>query len=318
VTRPFRFGVTLQPVSGGRAAWLDAVRSAEQCGFGVVTVMDHFRSGGIWSSLTAAHDAAPSLRLGTLVLNSDLAHPMLVAREAITADILTNGKIELGVGAGWDREDYRVIGKARPPVSVRIERLAEALTILSQACRRERPVFSGSHYAAEAPVDWPAPKQERIPLLIGGGGKQVLELAAARGDIVSISRNLQQGMQGSWRQTAIGRDGGPDRMDERLSWIRAAAGARFEELELQAIVGSLVLTDDRISAAGKAGAGYGLSATEVLDSPHFLIGTVEQTAADLERRRERWGISYWTLSSGNVEGGNNMQDFARLILRLAG
>jgi carbohydrate-selective porin OprB len=83
-------------------------------------------------------------------------------------------------------------------------------------------------------------------------------------------------------------------------------------------VGRLVLTDDRISAAGKAGAGYGLSATEVLDSPHFLIGTVEQTAADLERRRERWGISYWTLSSGNVEGGNNMQDFARLIRRLAG
>ena len=84
VTRPFRFGVTLQPVSGGRAAWLEVVKDAEQCGFSTVTVMDHFRSGGIWSALTAAHDAASSLRLGTLVLNSDLCHPLLIAREAIT------------------------------------------------------------------------------------------------------------------------------------------------------------------------------------------------------------------------------------------
>lgn len=318
MTRPFRFGVTLQPVVGGRAAWADAVKVAEQSGFSCVTVMDHFRSGGVWSALVAAHEAAPGLRLGTLVLNNDLSHPLMVAREAITADVLTGGAIELGVGAGWDLEDYRAVGAVRQPGSDRVDRLGEAIEILRQACAGRSPRLHGTHYTVEGPDSWPTPAQPRIPLLVGGGGKRVLELAARTADIVGISRNLQRGMAGSWRRSAVGPDGGQDRMDERIGWVREAAGTRFPELELHAIVGRAIITRDRFGEADSAGRSLGLTGGEVLASPHFLVGAVAELVEDLESRRERWGISYWTLSSGNVVGGNDMKMFASVIARLRG
>ena len=144
----------------------------------------------------------------------------------------------------------------------------------------------------------------------------MLELAGAHADIVSISRNMQRGPAGSWRRSGVGYDGGPDRMDQRIDWVRAAAGERFAGLELQAIVGKAVVTNDRHAAAATAGASLGLTADEVLASPHFLVGTVEEMADDLERRRQRWGISYWTLSVGSVSGIAAVNEFAQVIGRL--
>jgi probable F420-dependent oxidoreductase len=316
MTRPFRFGVTLLPLVPDRRTWADAARAAEQAGFSVVTVMDHFRSGGVWAALVAAHEAAPSLRVGTLVLNNDLAHPLMLAREAVTTDVLTDGSLELGIGAGWDLEDYRAVGRERAAAAVRIDRLAEAIAILAEACAGISPQHRGVHYVAEGPADWLKPAQTRIPLLVGGGGKSVLELAGAHADIVSISRNMQQGPAGSWRRSGIGHDGGPDRMEQRLQWVREAAGERFARLELQAIVGKAIVTTDRETAAAAVGGPLGLTAEEVLASPHFLVGTVEEMADDLEHRRQRWGISYWTLSVGNVTGIAAVQEFARVIARL--
>jgi probable F420-dependent oxidoreductase len=316
MTRPFRFGVTLLPLVPDRRTWVDAVRAAEQAGFSAITVMDHFRSGGIWAALVAAHEAAPSLRVGTLVLNNELSHPLILAREAITTDVLTDGSLELGIGAGWDLEDYQAVGRERAPADVRIERLAESLVILREACAGISPRHRGAHYVAEGPPDWPKPAQERIPLLVGGGGKRVLELAGAHADIVSISRNMQRGPAGSWRRSSLGPDGGPDRMDRRIHWVRTAAGERFADLELQAIVGKAVVTKDRDGAAHALGEPLGLTAEEVRSSPHFLIGTVEEMADDLERRRERWGISYWTLSVGSASGISALQTFEQVIARL--
>ncbi|HZO97275.1 MAG TPA: TIGR03621 family F420-dependent LLM class oxidoreductase [Gaiellaceae bacterium] len=317
MTRAFRFGVTLQPIFGGRSVWSDAVKLAEDCGFSTVTVMDHFSSGGIWSALMAAHNAAPSLRLGTLVVNNELRHPLLLAREAIATDVLTGGRFELGIGAGWDLDDFRAVGMSRRPVPERLERLAEALEILSQACAGERPLFRGRHFSVDAPENWPRPQQAPIPLLVGGGGKRVLELAATVADTISISRNMQRGPAGSWRRTATGFDGGAARVEERLDWIRAAAGERFSQLELHAIVNRVIVTRNPSSAAAAAGRALGLSVEDVLESPHFLVGTVEQVADTLEQRRERWGISYWTLSSGNSPGGNSMRDFGEVIARIS-
>ena len=145
------------------------------------------------------------------------------------------------------------MGRTRAAASARIERLAESVTILRQACAGERPDFSGFHYTVDGPEAWPSPSQTRIPILVGGGGKGCLELAAANADIVSISRNLQQGMRGSWQRNDVGRDGGPKRMDERLSWIRNAAGDRFDSLELHAIIGRAAICTDRITTAEKIG-----------------------------------------------------------------
>lgn len=318
VERPFRFGATLLPVETATREWRDSVRVAEQAGFSVVTVMDHFRSGGIWAALAAANHAAPSLRIGTLVLNNDLWHPLLLAREAITTDLLSDGKLELGLGAGWDLEDYGAMRLERAPASVRIERLTEALAILRQACAGQSPTFHGAHYSVDAIDDWPRPRQPRIPLLVGGGGKGVLALAATAADIVSISRNLQRGMAASWRPGPGEPGGSSDGITERVRWIRESAGDRFGELELHCVVSKALVTGDRLTVAAAIGRPLGLEGEQVLASPHFLIGTVEEIAEDLEQRRDRWGISYWTLSSANTSGGNDMQQFAPVIERLRG
>jgi probable F420-dependent oxidoreductase len=309
--RPFRFGVTLYPVSTGTPGWVDAVRQAEEDGFDVVTVMDHFHSGGIWSALVSAHHAAPSLRVGTVVVNTDFWHPALLAREAITADELTGGRLELGLGAGWDLEDYRTLGWERRPAGERIERLAETLEILGQAFAGTPIEFSGKHFTVKAAGPWPRPRQERIPILVGGGGRGILGLAGRKASIVSISRNFQHGAPASWREPD-GTDPGADPTSARVGWVADAAGERFGALELHTMVVKLV-RGRRAEASAQLAAAYGLSPAQVLASPHFLVGSVEEMASDLLERRARWGISYWGLSGGNAPGGNDLAVMGEVI-----
>lgn len=312
--RPFRFGATMSPLEPNRGAWTDAVRRVEDAGFTAVTVMDHFKSGGIWGPLVAAHDVAPSMRLGTLVLNNDFfLHPALLAREAIAVDAMTDGKLELGLGAGWDTEDYATIARERLSPGVRIERLAEAVEILRQAFAGQRVAFRGRHFTVEAQDDWPRPCQPRIPLLVGGGGHRVLALAGRTADIASIHRNLEAGVAASWKREAAG--GG---VDERVGWVREGAGDRFGDLELHAVILKLVVTGDREGTAARLAAPMGLTGDQLLQSPHFLVGSEDQLAADLQARRERWGISYWSLSQANVPGGNDPAQLAPVIRRLTG
>jgi len=314
MTRSFRFGLTLFPVMGDRRAWTDSVKEAADAGFSIVTVSDHFgSSGGIWSSLVAAHDAAPDLRVGTLVLTNDFWNPSILAREAITADVLTDGALELGLGAGWAVEDYRATGIERGPAGERIERLDEALTILEQAFSGEHVRLSGAHHDVDGGAPWPGPVQEHIPILVGGGGKRILQLAARRADIVSIHRNLQRGIAESWQPEYADRGGFPDAVLERVSWIQEAAGERFEQLELHALILKVVVTDRRESEAAEIGRPNGLTAEQVLTSPHYLVGTIDQMVEDLLDRRERWGITYWT-----VVGGNDLTPVARVVEQLAG
>jgi len=311
--RPFRFGLTLFPVMSDRDEWTEAVKEAADAGISTITISDHFgSSGGIWSSLMAAHEAAPDLRLGTLVLTNDFWNPSILARETITADVLSDGKLELGVGAGWAEEDYRATGIERGPARDRIERLDEALTIHSQAFAGERVHLSGKYYDVDGGAPWPRPVQSHIPLLVGGGGKRILQLAAQRADIVSIHRDLQRGIAESWAPEYGDRGGFPDAVSERVHWIKEAAGARFDELELHALLLKIAVTDDRAGVAAELGGPNGLTADQVLASPHYLIGSVEQMIEDLIDRRERWGISYWT-----VVGGNALGPFQPVIDRLA-
>ena len=312
--RPFRFGVTLSPAPSSRVGFTEAVKQAAAEGFDVVTVMDHFRSGGIWATLLAAHHAAPSLRVGTLVLNTDLWHPALLAREAVTADELTGGRLELGLGAGWDMEDYRTVGRTRRPAGIRIERLAETLEIVEQAFSGKAVQFHGRHFTVEAPEPWARPRQERPSLLVGGGGRRILELAGQKAAIASISRNLQDGGAASWREAEQAGSAG-DLTSRRIAWVRDAAGARFPEVELHTQLVKVV-EGDRERSAREIGAPLGLSAGEVLQSPHFLAGTVEEMAADLLERRARWGISYLGLSGGNAPGGPDLRLVGRVIREL--
>ena len=307
--RVFRFGVTLFPVMSDRREWIETVRRAEAAGFAVVTVIDHFgTSGGIFSSLVSAYHAAPSLRFGTLVLNADIWNPALVAREVVTADVLTDGRFELGLGAGWNDDDYRTVGLARASVEQRLDKLVEAIHVLRQFFAGGPVQHEGAYFTIEAGA-LPKPKQAGIPLLIGGGGRRILELAAREADIVSLHRRLDRGVAASWRGEGATRD----RVAERVGWVRDAAGARFAELELHALLQKVVVTDRRHEVAAELGGAHGLEAEDVLASPHFLVGTVDEMAADLVERRSRWGISYWTLV-----GADALDAFAPVVQRLAG
>jgi probable F420-dependent oxidoreductase len=295
-----------------RTEWTDTVRRVEAAGFSVVTVVDHFgTSGGIFSSLVAAYEAAPSLRVGTLVANGDVWNPALLAREVVTADVLTDGGFELGLGAGWSESDYRAMGLERRPASERLEKLGEAIEILRQAFAGGPVQYDGRHYQVETPT-LPRPVQEHIPLVIGGGGRGILELAARHADIVSLHRKLQRGVAASWEGEAAG-NGSTDRVAERVGWVKAAAGERFDRLQLHALLQKVVVTDRRREAAAELGRANGFGPDDVLASPHFLVGTVDEMAADLVDRRDRWGISYWTLV-----GGDSIEAFAPVVQRLSG
>src|SRR5262249_34458488 len=159
------------------------------------------------------------------------------------------------------------LGRVRGPASMRLDRLGEAISILRQAAVGVPPRVKGSHFEGDAPDAWPKPAQERIPLLVGGGGRARLELAPRTADTVRIAPNMQKGMSGSWGRGHSGLDGGSARMDERVGWVRAAAGERLTSLELQVNVGKTVFSADRDAAAASVGAPLGLTAAEVLDSP---------------------------------------------------
>jgi probable F420-dependent oxidoreductase len=297
-----------------RERWRDDVLRAEQAGFSIVTVTDHFRStGGVFSALQAVYEAAPGLRVGTLVLNNDFWNPSLLAREAITTDVLTKGALELGLGAGWDEPDYRAMGLERRPPGERIERLAESIEILRLAFAGQPVKFKGQHYSVDGGAPWPKPVQGRLPIVIGGGSERVLKLAGRVADIVSIHRNLQRGVSGSWEKEKQGAGEFADVVGERVAWVREGAGDRFDGIELNGLILKALFTDKRLDAAADLGRANGLSAEQVLASPHYLIGSPEQMAEDLMRRRERWGMSYWTLVSGS-----DVQAFGKVIAQLAG
>jgi probable F420-dependent oxidoreductase len=297
-----------------RASWFADARRLESLGFDVLTVMDHFGpSGGIWGALVAAHEAAPSLRIGTLVLNGDIINPVVVARESVTVDILTEGRLELGIGGGWLEDDYLATGIRRDPPSVRMARLAESLEIIGQVFDGRAAHHESKYFAIRAKEPMPRPIQQRIPILVGGGSRRILELGGRFADTVSVHRNLERGVAASWAHETKDHGPYPDAVAQRIDWVRTAAGERFADIELHALILKVVVTDDRDRGWQDLAQRQGLPMDYLRSSPHFLVGTVEQICDLLAERRARWGISYWTLAPGN-----DWDAFAPVAQRLSG
>lgn len=293
-----------------RREWIGFAKRAEADGYRVLTVVDHFRSsGGVWSALVSAYDAAPSLRVGTLVINNDVWRPAVVTREAITTDVLTDGSFELGIGAGWDPLDYAAAGVARERPVTRIRALEEAVRIIRPALRGGPPRSSDELRAVEGAGRWPQPRQTPIPLLIGGGGRRILQLAAREADIVSINRDLERGRAGAWSADAGYSGSFGDAVSERVEWVREAAGRRFEHIELHALILKVVVTPHREEAAAELARPLGVPPGHLLRTAQYLIGTVDEIAEDLIDRRRRWGITYWTVKSSDMDA------FAPVIAR---
>lgn len=302
--RPFRFAVQARGAES-RERWASLARKVEDLGYDTLAIPDHFTDQlAPFPALLAAAEATERLRVGTLVIDNDFLHPAVLARDAATVDLLTGGRLELGLGAGWMTSDYETSGIPFDRPSVRIDRLAEAVTIVKGLFTEGAFRFEGEHYTIDGLDGRPLPVQQpHPPLLIGGGGRRILSLAGREADIVGINLNLSGGRGGA--------DASPESTDEKVGWVREAAGDRFDDLELQALVFAVVVTDDRDAVAQGIGQNFDLDADAVLDVPHFLIGTIDQIVDDLQRRRERWGISYYSLQGG-------MSDFAPVVERLAG
>jgi len=307
---PFRFGVNLRTAPSG-TAWADAARRAEALGYATLTVPDHFSE--MFSPMPAVVAAAAGttrLRVGTLVLNNDFRHPVLLAREAALADVLSAGRLQLGLGAGYMKSEYEQAGIAFDRGGVRVARLGESVTILKRLLRGETVTFSGDYYKVTGHAIHPRPVQRpHPPILIGGNGRRILTLAAREADIAALTGvTFSQG--GTGRDfsgfTAAG-------TDERLAWIREAAGARVDRLELNALIQRVIVTDDRAKAAEELAAQWkSLAAADILGSPFVLLGTVDEIVESLRQHRERWGLSYHVVMEPALE------TFAPIVARLAG
>lgn len=309
--KPFRFGVSIR-YADSRAAWAEKARKVEALGYATLTVPDHLADFmAPMPALVAAAQATTQIRIGTNVLNNDLRHPVLVAREAATVDVLSDGRFQLGLGAGSIDAEYDQAGLVFDSGGTRVERLAEAVTVIKALFGGQPVTFAGRHYRVTNHTIAPLPVQRpHPPILIGGNGRRLLSLAAREADIVGFSGiTFRRGGAppdiSAWKTSLV---------DERVQLVRDAAGeARFARLELNALLQRVIVTDDRRRAAEELTARWPqLNADEFLQSPYVLIGTVDEMIEDLRARRQRWGFSYYIAMEPCLDA------LAPVVARLAG
>ena len=306
--RPFRFGVTVPTISSG-TGWAERARRVEQLGYSMLVVPDHFRNQlASVPALTAAALATTRLRVGSLVFSNDFRHPAVLATEAATIDVLSGGRFELGLGAGWLRAEYEQTGIRYDSARTRIERLEEAVTIVKGLLAGERVTFTGRHYSIADLEGRPAPVQRpHPPILIGGGGQRTLSLAAREASIVGLvprARRDGSGLDMTDLSDAATR--------EKLEWVRSAAGDRFDSLEIHALIQAVAVADRRTAAADDLASRFKVARDVVLETPYVLLGTIDEICETLRQRRERYGISYLTVLERDMEA------FAPVVARLAG
>lgn len=306
---PFRFGVQLTSASSG-SAWRELARKVEGLGYSSFFIPDHFEDQfGPLVALTVAAESTTELRVGSLVFGNDYRHPIVLAKEIATLDLVSEGRVEFGLGAGWMTTDYEQSGMAHDPPGVRISRMSESLAIMKSLWATGACTFSGEHYTVTGAVGVPLPhSRPHPPVIIGGGGMRVLGIAAREADIVGVNPSLAAGYVGP----EVIETTSAEYYDERVGWIREAAGARFTDLELQVLTFLVQVVPDREEATDRLARMMGVSAEQVDGSPIALVGTVEQIIERLVERRERFGFSYIVVHEAEMDA------FAPVVAALAG
>lgn len=306
--RTFRFGIQLHTARSADD-WAAQARKAEDLGYSTLFMPDHFGDQlAPTPALMAAAEATTELRVGPLVLDNDYRHPVVLAKEMATIDVLSGGRLELGLGAGWMASDYEQSGIPMDRPGVRVDRMEEAIAVL-KGCFATGPVdHEGTHYRVTGYDAQPKPLQDPLPLLVGGGSKRVLSIAAREASIVGVNPSIHSGRT----DQAAARDGAAARTDQKVAWVREAAGDRFDDLELNLLQFAGIITDDRAGTAETMAPLFGLAPADVETYPHACIGTVEQICDDLRARRERWGASYFVFQ------GDAMEPMAPVVAALRG
>ena len=308
--RKFRFGVQTGGAESAKE-WREKARKIEALGYSTLVMPDHFVDTPFapMAGIAMAAEATTTLRVGTLVLGNDYKHPAVVAKEFATIDVISGGRLEAGIGAGWMRADYEELGLRYDRPGVRIDRLEEALAVEKGAWGPEPFSVDGEHYKVTGYNGIPKPVQQpHPPILVGGGGRKLLTLAAREADIIGFTPSARAGEI----TTEQARETLPASWKQKFEWVRDAAGDRFDDVELQIRYFFAAISDDRRGLAEAAAPAFGITTDEALDSGVALVGTVDECCDLLVRRREEWGVSYVVL------GDDQYEAFAPVVARLAG
>jgi probable F420-dependent oxidoreductase len=307
--RPFRFGVQLTGAES-RDAWTDKAKRAESLGYSVVTIVDHMGDQlAPMPALTALATATESIRVGTMVLANDWRNPLLVAREAATLDWLSNGRLELGIGAGWLTTDYEKLGIPYDRPGVRVERMAEALTVIRDLLSGERVTHVGRYYRLTNASCYPRPVQKpHPPLVVGGGSRRLLTLAGKLADVINVHTNLgAEDVVGDQSKADISTEAA----QRRFEWVKEGAANRLQDIELGLRIFAASVTDRRESAGAELGRRWQLGAADLLESPYALVGSLDHITETLMKRRRDFGATYFTWNE------SDMESMAPIVRRLA-
>ena len=309
MTKPFRFAVQTHAAGSGKE-WRELARSVEGNGYSTMYVPDHF--GDQWApeiAMTIAAEATETLNVGALVFDNDYRHPVVLAKQMATLDLATEGRLEVGIGAGWMTSDYVESGIPHDTPGVRISRMEEAITILKALWRDGTCSFDGEHYTLKSAQGLPRPVSQPYPkLLIGGGGKRMLSIAAREADIVGVNPNLKAGYVGP----EVAAEARPEKWDERIGWVRAAAGDRIDDIELQVLCFLTQIVPNGNEVYEQMAPLFGMTPAELRDVPIGMAGTVDEIAEMLQARREKWGFSYVVVQADAVDA------FAPVVAKLTG
>ncbi len=307
--RRFRFATEVHERFEG-LSWADTFREVEALGYSTVFVPDHFDEGaGPIAALAAAAVVTTTINVGSLVLDCDFRHPVVLARELATIDQLSEGRFELGIGAGWKALDYEHSGIPMDRPGVRVSRMIEHLQVL-RALFADGPVnFAGEHYTVTDLEGTPKPfRPGGPPIVIGGGAPRLLRFAGANADIVGVNASIHSGEV----DAAAAQDGLAASIDQKVAWVKEGAGDRFDQLELNAWLAIAEITDDADGYAEAVAPAFEASPADVLESPLSLIGSPQQIADRLHERRERWGYSYHVIPAAQAKA------FAPIVAELTG
>ena len=292
--RPFRFGV-VTAYAQSHTAWITTARRVEELGYATLLMPDRLSIGSLapLTALAVAAQATTSLRIGSYVFCNEYRHPVLLAREAATLDLLSGGRFELGLGAGVGPSEFQRIGIPFANAGTRVGHLEETLQVMKQLFTEETVNFSGKYYTiTELKGNIRPVQQPHLPLLVAGAGERMLKLAAREANIIAIGSKI----------TAQGADPTDATMEQKIAWIKEAAGERFADLELSQTIYDMMITDSGTDLSTQAGGP---------PIPKRPMST-EQAVTYLLGQRDRYGFSYLQVYEGQME------NFAPVVARLAG
>lgn len=293
-TRPFRFSLQAAQAAS-RQEWVDLVKRTDDAGFDMIVTADHLEQClAPLLPLATAAEVSERLRLGVMVLNNDLHHPSLLARDVATLDLLSEGRVEVGIGAGHSKPEYDRAGIPFDPAPTRVRRLEEAVIALRQLLSGETVTLVGEHYALTEERCEPRPVQARIPILVGGAGRRVHRIAALHADGVGftgLGRVHDDGQRAEPVRFA------PSLVDQDVDAVTAAACDRPSDLELQVLVQAVAVTDEAFAVAHSIRRTHlpSLQPQEIIDTPYMMVGQTGALIEKLLEHRERWGFSHYTV-----------------------